>query len=66
MRKKKIKVYTGDELRNLTSDQYIPLDVSNTYLCWAKDGEGMDINDRSRVSKAIKFSDFVELIIKLK
>jgi len=61
---KKIKVYTGDDLMNLQSDQYIPLDVGATYLCWAKKGEGMDINDRSRVAKAIKLSDLIDLIIK--
>ena len=64
MRRKKIKVYTGDDLMNLQSDEYQPLDVGNTYLCWAKEGEGMDIHDRNRVAKAIKFQDLIDLILK--
>jgi len=63
-KRKKIKVYTGEELKNLTSDKYYPLDVSNTYLCWTKEGEGMDVNNRNRIAKAIKFQDLIDLIIK--
>lgn len=62
--KKKIKVYEGKDLVNLQSDEYIPLDVENTYLCWPVAGEGIDVNDRSRVAKAIKLSDVIERLIK--